>query len=200
MSPTIKKDNFEKPIKGDGFIVDLTDSESVWVDEGGKSRAFFCKTNPVSVNVGILSELKRASNRYNGENVRLCLHGSTQSKFHDMIILIHKGQFYRPHKHHNKDESFHIKEGTIAVFVFDDNGSVTDACILEEQGTFLYRIGADLHHAIIPLTDIVIYHESKPGPFIGEGDSIYPSWAPDGSNLDEVKKFTDNLLSIIHST
>ncbi len=195
-----KKETLNSKAVSNGFTVDLEDSKSVWVDEGGKSRAFFCKRNPVRVNMEVLSELKKAAKRYADENVRLCLHGNKNASFHDMIILVHKGQYYRPHKHHNKDESFNIKEGAIAVFVFDDTGKVIDACVLCEQENFLYRIGVNFYHAIIPLTDIVIYHESKPGPFTGEGDSIYPTWAPDGNDPEKAKTFTDNLISLLDPT
>jgi len=36
---------------------------------------------------------------------------------------------------------------------------------------------------------LVIYHESKPGPFTGEMDSVYPSWAPDGNNPKETAEY-----------
>ncbi len=82
----------------------------------------------------------------------------------------------------------------MGVFVFDGGGNVVDAGVLEAQGTFLYRIDVDMYHAVMPLSDLVIYHESKLGPFTGEGDSVYPPWAPDGSDADEVKEYTNSML------
>ena len=54
-----------------------------------------------------------------------------------------------------------------------------------------------MYHAVMPLSDLVIYHESKPGPFTGEGDSIYPSWAPDESNENKVVKLQKKMMQEI---
>ena len=49
----------------------------------------------------------------------------------------------------------------------------------------------------MPVTDVVIYHENKPGPFLGDDDSIFPDWAPDGGGNDNAPQYMNNLLSLI---
>jgi len=176
--------------------IHLHDSRSVQRAEG-RSLAFFCKRKPVRVDRELVSELKRVASELNGKNVRLCLHEGPEARFHDMVIVEHPGNYYRPHKHLEKGESFHILEGSMAVFVFDEQGQVVDACVLEEQGNFLYRIDTDMYHAVMPLSDRVVYHESKPGPFTGAGDSVFPAWAPEGCDPDEVRRYTDFLRSTL---
>ena len=39
----------------------------------------------------------------------------------------------------------------------------------------------------------VIYHENKPGPFTGKGDSIFPDWAPDGADAAVAEAYVDEL-------
>ena len=173
--------------------IDLSDPSSVQRVEG-RSLAFFCKKKPVRVDGRLVAELKQIAAGLDGKNLRLCLHEGPEALFHDMLILEHKGNYYRPHKHLAKGESFHIIEGSMGIFVFDEPGRVVDACTLEPQGDFLYRIDTDMYHAVMPLSELVIYHESKPGPFTGEGDSLFPSWAPDGSDADELRRYTDSLL------
>lgn len=175
----------------------LDDPEAVWVDEGARSLAYFCRKKPVRVNVALIAELKEIVASLGDKNVRLCLHDSPDAKFHDMIILERKAKYYRPHKHLTKGESYHIIEGSMAAFVFDDNGRVTDACLLEPHGNFVYRVGVNTYHAVMPLSNMVIYHESKPGPFLGEGDSVYPAWAPDGRDADDVVKYKNELLQVL---
>ena len=46
----------------------------------------------------------------------------------------------------------------------------------------------------IPITNIVIFHESKPGPFIRSGDSVYPEWAPTGKKKEESEQFIRSVL------
>lgn len=178
----------------------LSDPESVWVDKGAKSIAYFCKKKPVKVDKKLIKELKEIAASVGNKNIRLCLHESPDALSHDMIILERKGKYYRPHKHLTKGESFHIIEGLLAVFIFDESGVAIDSCILEPEGNFIYRVGVNMYHAVMPLSDLVIYHESKPGPFLGDRDSIYPSWSPVGNNPQEVADYTDRLLKILGST
>lgn len=168
----------------------LDDSKSVWVDKGKKSVAYFCKNTPVRVNKGLISELKKILTRIGNKNLRLCLHNGPDAPFHEMIIFERKGKYYRPHKHLAKSETFHIIEGNMGVFSFNDDGKVIDVCVLDANDNFIYRVRPNMYHAVMPISDLVIYHESKPGPFTGKRDSIYPSWAPDGNNSEEVKQYT----------
>jgi cupin fold WbuC family metalloprotein len=146
-------------------------------DPKARTRAFFCIRRPVRIDAALLAELRQL-----GEdgNVRVCLHDGPAADHHDMVILEHPGRYYRPHHHDGKGECFHIMAGAMAVFVFEADGRVAEAVRLEAGD--IYRIGAGQIHAVMPLSDPVIYHENKPGPFSGPGDSIYPDWAPDGAD------------------
>jgi cupin fold WbuC family metalloprotein len=179
--------------------VDLNNPQSVRVDEKGRSIGFFCRRRPVRVDGNLIADLKAAAEKY-GKNVRLCLHDSPDATFHEMIILERKGRYYRPHKHLEKGESYHILEGSMAAFVFDENGRLEDACVLKPDGNFIYRVDINMYHAVLPLADLVIYHESKPGPFLGDKDSIFPEWAPDGSDEDEVARYVDGLRKALERT
>ncbi|MBC8281227.1 MAG: cupin fold metalloprotein, WbuC family [Chloroflexi bacterium] len=177
--------------------VDLSNPESVEFDNSGRSAAYFCKRNPVSVDSQLISELKDESVRLGGNNIRLCLHESPESNLHEMINLEHRNKYNPPHKHAIKGESYHIIEGSMAAFVFDDDGTVADASILEPKDNFLYRVGVNMYHAVIPVTDVIIYHETRPGPFSREGDSLFPTWAPDGSDPKESEAFISSLLRLL---
>jgi cupin fold WbuC family metalloprotein len=168
----------------------LSDSKKIRVDEGGRSVGFFTKNLPGRVDWELVKELKEAAIRYRNKNVRLCLHDDQDALFHTMIILERKGKFYRPHKHLEKGECFHIIEGRMAVFSFGEEGEIVDSCCLDPEGIFIYRVAINMFHAVIPLTEMVIYHESKPGPFLGRQDSIFPSWAPDGMDKQKAEEYT----------
>lgn len=168
----------------------------MWRDERAKSISFFCKQKPVRVGPELIADLKRIG-QSSGRNVRVCLHEGPDALFHEMVILENRGSYYRPHKHSGKGESFHIIEGSMAAFVFDEDGAIKDSCILEPGGCFLYKIGVNMYHAAVPMSDHVIYHESKLGPFTGEGDSIWADWAPDGRNADDVAAFQRKLLKSV---
>lgn len=168
----------------------LDDKKSVRIADGKKSVAYFCKKLPAKVNKKLISELKNKFKKIGNRNLRLCLHDSPKALFHEMIIFERKGKYYRPHKHSDKGETFHIIEGRMGVFSFDNNGKVTDACVLNAEDNLAYRVRPGMYHAVMPISDPVIYHESKLGPFKVKNDSIYPPWAPDGSNPGEAVRYT----------
>lgn len=164
-------------------------------DTDTKALSFFCDNKISFLNASIVNEMKRIAVRYN-TNVRLNLHSSPLSDFHNMIILQRKGMYIRPHKHYNKAETCHIIEGTHIFYVFDENGNVIDLFDMSIGKNVLYRIEKKYYHTSIPTSDFVIFHESKIGPFIREGDSIFAPWAPTDDNKDSVKMFMENLLEL----
>lgn len=177
----------------------LSDSNCVWQDKGAKSISFFCIKKPVKVDKKLILELKVVARSAGDKNVRLCLHEGPDSPFHNMIILEYPGKYYPPHKHLTKGETFHIIEGRMAVFTFNEDGSVIDNGILDDKENLIYRIGINMYHAVMPLSCPVIYHESKTGPFISNKDSIFPVWAPPAEILGEVSAFQQKLTELLET-
>ena len=85
----------------------------------------------------------------------------------------------------------------MAAFVFDEDGMVTESYLLDDNNPCIYRIDKNIFHSIMPLTEWVIYHEAKPGPFLGEGDSIFAKWAPDGTDESKCKEYSAELRKSI---
>ena len=169
--------------------------DRVWEDKTAKTISFFCRKLPVRVDSSLIGELKIIAQNQGKKNVRLCLHDSPNAVHHDIIILEHKGKYYRPHKHLKKGEAFHIIDGEMGIFVFNEDGIVMDFCCLKSGEIF--RVGVGMYHMVMPLTEFVIYHENKPGPFLKDGDSIYPDWAPDGDNQVDNDDYLRSLIQQI---
>jgi len=180
-------------------VADLEDSARFTVHDSPRARGYFTQKAPIRVDQALLTELKKIHGQLGDRNVRLCLHPGPESLNHEMLILERKGRYYRPHRHEDKGETFHMIEGRMGVFSFSESGEVLDACVLEPGNCFIYKVQACMNHAVMPLTETVIYFESKPGPFAGENDSIFPEWAPDGRNEEEVKVYTDRLKQCLEA-
>jgi len=165
-------------------------------DKSAKSLSFYFAKNVARIDREIVKQLVEESARKGNCNGRICLHTSPTANFHEMIILERKGQYYRPHKHLYKGESCHIIEGKAAMFVFNDNGSVVHCCVVGEDENLICRVGINQWHTVIPTTEYAVYHESKPGPYLGEGDSIKPDWAPDGSDRNEATAYMEQLSTL----
>ena len=171
--------------------------EDVRRDNAARTPGFFCLNSPVSINHNLLIDLKQFSDA-GGEDVRLSLHKEPKAAIHDMIILQRRSNGYRrPHCHSLKGETWHLLEGKMGVFVFDNDGGLTDSCLMEPGGYFLYRLEPHQYHTAIPLSDFVIYHESKLGPFLGDADSLYPTWAPDNSDPVSAAAYQDKLINLL---
>ena len=164
-------------------------------DKNAKSLSFFCQKEIVSLSREAINELKKIATNEK-RDVRISMHQSPESGLHNMIILQHKGTYVRPHKHLIKAEAYQLIAGTQSVFIFDEAGNVIDRCDMSPDGNFLYRFEKKYYHMSVPTSDFVIFHESKIGPFIREGDSVFAPWAPPGDNKESVKLFIDNLLGM----
>ncbi|MBM79176.1 MAG: hypothetical protein CMJ78_01120 [Planctomycetaceae bacterium] len=162
-----------KKIKDSIYKLDLNDESLVTIDESGKSIAYFATEANIAIDRKVIEELKKTSKILGKRDIRICLHNSRDSSLHSMINLIYKKEKHVPHKHIEKSECYHMIEGQMKITTFDEKGKIVDVCILDRNDTFVFRIGKDTFHTTIPETELVIFHETRPGPFPPNGDSVY---------------------------
>lgn len=95
-----------------------------------------------------------------------------------------RGTYVTPHRHLDppKSEAFVILRGTMAFFVFEDDGSLARAHVLGEPGQRGRACGIDIEpgvwHALAPLSEVVVCYEVKPGPYVASTDKDFAPWAP----------------------
>ena len=142
-------------------------------DKKAKSKSFFVNKDKIYFNNEMLSFLEKTFKK-DKKDVRICLHTSKKDIHHDMVILQQRKNFYKPHKHLKKGETYHIIKGSMACILFNEKGKIMKFCKLTKNNIF--RTPINKYHTMIPLTKFVIYHESKPGPFLKNRDSIFPKW------------------------
>jgi cupin fold WbuC family metalloprotein len=107
---------------------------------------------------------QKAANSLRGRS-RICAHKDVTDSLHEMIIAIRANSYIRPHRHHNKVESFHLVEGCVDVVIFSDDGEVVDVITLGEEHNFYYRLDKPHYHTLIIRTPILVIHEITNGPF-----------------------------------
>jgi cupin fold WbuC family metalloprotein len=181
--------------KNRSSLIRLDDGEAVGLDTSGKSPAYFCLRKPVAVTRELIADLV-AEGAESGKGIRLCLHEDPDALLHDMIVVQYGGQYFRPHKHLEKSESYHMIKGEMGVVIFDDEGKVVDACRMDTSNTTVYGVGTGMYHTNFPLTDVAVYHESRPGPFVS-GDSVFAPWGPDGEDEDATREFVAELTWLL---
>jgi cupin fold WbuC family metalloprotein len=177
--------------------ISLDDQECVLLDTSGRSPAYFCHRKPVRITQALIDDLVVVG-KSSGHGVRLCLHKDASAFLHNMIVVQASGVYFRPHKHLEKAETYHMIRGEMGMVTFDENGEITEASRLDAQDNLIYGVGPGMYHVNFPLSDVVVYHESRPGPFSG-GDSISPDWAPDENDQKTIKQFLGRLTRAVEN-
>lgn len=129
------------------------------------------------------------------KRVRVCMHKSIQDYLHEMFVCYVKETYVRPNKHIKKDESLHIIHGAADFIFFDEVGNVTDVVPLGDYRSgrnFYCRIPESVYHTFVIKSDIIVIHESTPGPFRRE-DTLFAPWAPEESASEQAKLYMENL-------
>lgn len=130
------------------------------------------------------------------KTARICIHKNIDEELHQMIIVHHRGNYVRPHKHPAKTESFHLIQGRLLLCIFDARGKILNKIVLEDKGkqaTIVSRLEKNIYHTVLALSEIVVFHEITNGPFIGIGDSEFPDWAPALDDQEGIQSFLASL-------
>lgn len=162
-------------------------------DKKARSKSYYLDSKIDFFNGKHISFLKKFHKKFK-KDVRICLHKNNKSKHHDMIILQQKKNFYKPHKHKKKGETYHIIYGSMICILFTNTGVVQKTCVIKKNDIF--RTPINKYHTMMPLSEYVIYHESKPGPFLKKGDSIFPDWNKKYQSKEEIENLKKLSLKI----
>ncbi|MBF0523075.1 MAG: cupin fold metalloprotein, WbuC family [Candidatus Omnitrophica bacterium] len=146
-------------------------------------------------NVSFLKKVAQANKR---RRSRLCAHNDTGDLTQEMIIVLGKGNYVRPHKHLDKSESFHVIEGSAKLIFFDEKGNFTHAVSLGDHSSgkvFFNRIADASYHSLMVTSDFFVFHETTKGPFIqgNRTDTVFASWAPQDNDEAAAQAFMDKL-------
>jgi len=141
---------------------------------------FFIEKDITEISNKDIEFLKTKATGNRRGQARLCTHPNIESPLHEMLIVLAKKTYIRPHKHLGKSESFHIIEGNLKVVIFDEQGNVCKVINMGDyhsQDTFYYKLSKAYFHTVISLSNFVVFHETTNGPF-NTKDTIYAEWAP----------------------
>ena len=128
---------------------------------------------------------------------RLCAHPDVSDPLHEMLIVHMRGIYVQPHKHIGKSESFHMIEGRLKIFLFDDDGRRTGVIEMSEPGggaVLFYRLTSSTFHCVYAETEVIVFHEVTNGPF-NPRDTIWAPWAPSELDLTGQAAFLASLAS-----
>ena len=158
-------------------------------------EVFVAEDPIVQVDRSQLETLKAQAARNPRQRARICAHKDVQDRLHEMLIVLARGAYVRPHKHLHKPESFHVIEGTATVIFFDDAGKVEEVIRIgdfESGSQFYFRNDDPRYHTQIVTSDFLVFHETTNGPF-NRADTVFAPWSPEENDMTVVKAFMDKL-------
>ena len=162
-------------------------------DKNGRSKSFYFRKK-TNINENFIKEfLVDFSNKYK-EDARVCLHSNYMDPLQDMILIQHSKNFYPPHKHANRYDTYHILRGSLGVVIFDNKGIIKEVYKLSKNN--LYKTPKNKYHLTMPISKTVIYHEYRSGTFNRKTNCIFPKWSP--SSLKSKIMFKKRILKKIN--
>jgi cupin fold WbuC family metalloprotein len=132
--------------------------------------------------------------------VRLCTHSGVDDRLHEMLIIHERDCYVRAHKHPGKSESIHVVQGKVDIVFFEDDGRIRQIIPMGDFSsglTFYLRIGEPVYHTLLIRSDVLVFHETTNGPF-DRNDTIFASWSPEDSNVEDIRKYQENLNQVIN--
>ncbi|MDF3064636.1 MAG: Tryptophan synthase beta chain like protein [Polyangiaceae bacterium] len=107
-------------------------------------------------------------------------HPDLAASLHRFLNAWTRGSYAAPHRHLlvPKPESFVMLRGELALFVFDDVGTVTERHILGRDGLLGIDLAPGLWHTVAALTETAVCFEVKAGPYDAATDKQLAPWAP----------------------
>ena len=127
--------------------------------------------------VQLLKEKAKLSPR---RRCRLCFHASSDDLQQEMLIVMHRSSYVRPHRHLRRAETLLIIEGHCKTLLFDADGHVTDILPMSpavDGGRFFYKMPPGIFHTLIFQSEWLVFLETTLGPF-DPSSSEAASWAP----------------------
>lgn len=126
-------------------------------------------------------------------------HPNHEDPLHRMLNAMEPGTYIQPHKHENPDkfEIFLALRGRFVVFIFDENGNITDHTILDaSEGKYGVEIPERTYHMLASLESGSVAYEIKEGPYSMLTSKNFAAWAP-AEGDPGAKDYLDSLLQIV---
>jgi cupin fold WbuC family metalloprotein len=109
------------------------------------------------------------------------LHSANEALCHRLFNAIEPAAYIRPHRHLDpeKDETFVLVSGCLAVVTFSDTGELAETVILSLQsGMLAVDIPHGIYHAAVSLEPGTVFFEAKAGPYLPLREDETAPWAP----------------------
>jgi len=145
--------------------------------------------------IALLKDMALAAPR---RRSRLCFHADPSAAQQEMLIVMRRSSYVRPHRHHGKAETLSIVEGECDAVLFNPDGLVTDVVAMSpaaEGGSFFYRMPDGQFHTVIVKSEWLVFLETTIGPFEPTMTEA-AEWAPPESDAQSGHAYLSELMRL----
>ena len=131
-------------------------------------EVFYSDGNFLAVDKTVVDFLKENAKITLRKRCRLCFHNDAGDAQQEMLIVMHRNSYVRPHRHFEKIETLGVIEGNSDALLFDDEGNVTNVIAMSPaggSGAFHYRMPEKMYHSLIFHSEWFVFLETTIGPF-----------------------------------
>lgn len=126
-------------------------------------------------------------------------HENLNDPVNRLLNAMEPGTYLRPHRHldPDKDEIFLLLRGKVAVFIFDEQGNITEKIILDpKKGRYGAEIKAGIWHGLWVMESGSVIYEVKQGPFAPLSPDNFAPWSPEPDDVEGVKNYLETLAEM----
>ncbi len=153
------------------------------------------------INEELLNETSSKAKQSSRLRINYNFHEKLDDPVNRLLNAMEPGTYIRPHRHLTppKEEIFMVLRGKAVLFIFDEEGNITDKIYLDPlNGSYGAELPAGVWHSLLVLeTDTVIY-EIKQGPFAPLSAKDLAPWSPDAEDTVKVSEYLEYLFDSIH--
>jgi cupin fold WbuC family metalloprotein len=123
-------------------------------------------------------------------------HESLDDPINRLLNAMEPGTYLRPHRHKNPDkhEIFLLLSGKVALFLFDDEGHITEQVLIDPKtGIYGGEIPCDVWHTLLVLESGTVVYEIKQGPFAPLSAENMAPWSPAAEDIEGIHQFLEKL-------
>lgn len=148
----------------------------------------------IKINQELIKPLVEQSSASNRQRINYNFH-QHHEPVNRFLNVLQPNTYCQPHKHQNPDrfEVFLIFTGKVAVFEFNDNGSISDIFVLDPStGNFGVEIAPCVWHTIVCLEPDSVCYEIKEGPYNSDAAKYFADFAPAENDFRAIE-YLENL-------
>lgn len=141
----------------------------------------------LAVDGTMVERLKSGAAASDRRRCRLCFHADASSAQQEMLIVMHRSAYVRPHRHLAKVETLTVIEGEADALLFHEDGAVARQIAMGAPGGsdhFFYRVPPGQFHTLVFRSEWLVFLETTIGPFDPAASEPAP-WAPGEDRPDE---------------